>query len=92
MRPAGPALGLEPRRNVLISNFDKHYGVAEMLRRDTDRALRMVMGAPPVADISAFPDEVRRMIQQGEAGWEQLVPEAVAGAVRSRRLRLTPRP
>lgn len=152
-------------RNVLISNFDKHYRVAEMLRRYTRQPIGMVMGAPtlqaifdsawytelgggtmealgrlfqhplrfyvahsaetdaanavaawrpngpvghlydhlqaqdcvvpfaldPDADVSAFPEEVRRMIQEGESGWEELVPEAVAEAVRNRRLRLTPK-
>ena len=40
------------------------------------------------ADVSTFPSEVRRMINAGEPGWEQYVPEPVIEAVREHRLSL----
>ncbi|MEX0885412.1 MAG: hypothetical protein WD009_03135 [Phycisphaeraceae bacterium] len=36
----------------------------------------------PRSDLAVFPEDVRRMIREGEAGWEALVPEVVAAALR----------
>ena len=59
---------------------------AYLLERGKIEALE----ADPEAELGTFPEDVRDMIERGEPGWRELVPEAAADAIESGRLAIRP--
>jgi hypothetical protein len=73
---------------VNVENWRPEGGLSELY--SYLRGIHAIRGLKPApgANLSVFPHHVREMIDSGEPGWEEYVPETVAEAIHGDRLAL----